>query len=82
MPALCYGQRVLMQEPGGHPVIEPTSILETQWSGQFTPEIQTGKRRVIEFLLRPIEQAMRESLGERGLAGKLMTFIQPQIGAE
>jgi len=30
-----------------------------------TAEIKTGKRRVIEYLLSPIEKAGRESLRER-----------------
>jgi subfamily B ATP-binding cassette protein HlyB/CyaB len=29
------GQRVLLQEPGGRPVIEPVSVFETEWSGQL-----------------------------------------------
>ena len=33
--AQCDGQRVLMQEPGGRPVIEPLAVFETQWSGQL-----------------------------------------------
>ncbi len=33
--AQCDGQRVLMQEAGGRPVIEPLSVFETQWSGQL-----------------------------------------------
>ncbi len=33
--AQCDGQRVLMQEPGGRPVIEPLGVFETQWSGQL-----------------------------------------------
>ena len=33
--AQCDGQRVLMQEPGGRPIIEPTSVFETHWSGQL-----------------------------------------------
>jgi hemolysin D len=31
----------------------------------LSAEIKTGKRRVISYLLSPVEQAMRESLGER-----------------
>jgi hemolysin D len=31
----------------------------------LTAEIKTGKRRVIDYLLSPVEQAVRESLGER-----------------
>jgi len=30
-----------------------------------TAEIRTGRRRVIEYLLSPVQKAMRESLGER-----------------
>jgi hemolysin D len=30
-----------------------------------TAEIKTGKRRVIEYLLSPVQRAMKESLGER-----------------
>ncbi len=33
--AQCDGHRVLMQEPGGRPVIEPLGVFETQWSGQL-----------------------------------------------
>ena len=31
----------------------------------LTAEIKTGKRRVIDYLLAPLEQDLRESLGER-----------------
>jgi hemolysin D len=31
----------------------------------ITAEIKTGKRRVIEFLLSPVQRAGRESLRER-----------------
>jgi hemolysin D len=30
-----------------------------------TAEIKTGKRRVIEYLLSPVQRAVSESLGER-----------------
>ena len=30
-----------------------------------TAEIKTGKRRVIEYLLSPVQRALRQSLGER-----------------
>jgi len=30
-----------------------------------TAEIRTGKRRVIEYLLSPVQKALGESLGER-----------------
>ena len=30
-----------------------------------TVEIKTGKRRVIEYLLSPVQRALGESLGER-----------------
>lgn len=33
--AQCDGQRVLSQEPGGRPVIEPLSVFQAQWSGQL-----------------------------------------------
>ena len=31
----------------------------------ITAEIKTGKRRLIEFLLSPVQRAWRESLRER-----------------
>ena len=30
-----------------------------------TAEIKTGRRRVIEYLLSPVQKTLRESLGER-----------------
>ena len=33
--AQCDGQRVLFQDPGGRPVIEPMSVFATHWSGQL-----------------------------------------------
>ena len=33
--AQCDGQRVLLQEPGGRPTIEPLSVFEAQWSSQL-----------------------------------------------
>ena len=31
----------------------------------LTAEIKTGKRRVIDYLLSPVQKTMQESLGER-----------------
>lgn len=33
--AQCDGQRVLLQEPGGRPTIEPIGVFESQWAGQL-----------------------------------------------
>jgi len=33
--AQCDGQRVLFQDPGGRPVIEPLSVFQSHWSGQL-----------------------------------------------
>jgi subfamily B ATP-binding cassette protein HlyB/CyaB len=33
--AQCDGQRVLLQEPGGRPMIEPVGVFAEQWSGQL-----------------------------------------------
>jgi hypothetical protein len=45
----------------------------------LTPEIKTGKRRVIEYLLSPIQRAGGESLRERRQApafGQWMAHVQ------
>ncbi|MGY4830470.1 type I secretion system permease/ATPase [Sphaerotilaceae bacterium SBD11-9] len=33
--AQCDGQRVLVQEPGGRPMIEPVNVFSEQWTGQL-----------------------------------------------